>query len=290
MNRHILVTVGRDSSALFGLRFVSSFFQDKSRVSLTLFSTAASPLPLPASAGVRERTQHEAMRSKRERQCRESLDKARAYCLASGFSEDHIRSKQHFHKLSTAMDIVREAERGLYDAVVLGSRGLSWLEEFMADSVSKETLDARLTIPLWVCRKPAFERRHVLACVDDSEQSFRMVDHVAFILENEPSQHVTLVNVYDPHSGDRVFADALFERCEHILTHGGLEKGRIRRRYVEDYNVARAILGLAARDRFAAVAAGRTGEDKGFLRRVFMGSVSGALFHQLTGSALWLCQ
>lgn len=290
MDRHILVTVSRDRSAQYGLRFVSDFFHNKDQLRLTLFSTAASPLPVASTADASERRENERIRKQRERECHEALDKAQKYCLNNGFMEQRLERKMHFHMMSTAMDIIREAERGLYDAVVLGSRGLSWLEEFMANSTSKEILDTRLTIPLWICRKPERNRSNVLACVDDSEQSFRMVDHVAFILENEQMHNVTLMNVYDPHSGDRVFADDVFDHCEKILVHGGVAPDRINRRYIEDYNVTRAILTVAQRDRFAAVSAGRTGEDKSFMQRLFMGSVSSELFHKLTGSVLWLCQ
>ena len=43
MNKHLLVTIGDDSSAHLGLRFVCAFFQDKTDVRLTLFYTAPQP-------------------------------------------------------------------------------------------------------------------------------------------------------------------------------------------------------------------------------------------------------
>ena len=39
MHLNLLVTIGDDPSALFGVRFVSSFFKNKSRVGVTLYST-----------------------------------------------------------------------------------------------------------------------------------------------------------------------------------------------------------------------------------------------------------
>lgn len=289
MNRHFLVTVSRDRSARYGVRFIQSFFSNKDDLKLTLYYTASRPPMGSEMPDFEERAEIDRMYEQRERQGRKALAEARKYLIDSGFDREGIADKLHFRKGTTAMDIVQEGERGLYDAVVLGNRGLSWLEELMESSVTREMLERRLTIPLWMCRQPELGRENVLACVDDSEQTFRMIDHVGFVLAREPGQAVTLLNVYDPNSGDRVFAEELFTHCTEILTGHGVEPERIRTRVVESYNVARAVLRVAERDRFAVVAAGRTGEDRGFMRRLFMGSVSSTLYRKLVGAVLWLC-
>lgn len=290
MERHILATVSQDQSAQYGLRFICDFFKNKEELKVTLFSTAVPPVGSSTLPSYEERAEMERLQHKRERDGLAALERARAYCLDQGFSDANVRQKMQFRKISTAMDIVQEAERGLYDAVVLGSRGLTWLEEFMANSVSKDVLDKRLTIPLWISRKPEAKRRHVLACVDDSEQALRMIDHVGYILAQEQGHDVTLLNVFDPHSGDRVFAEEIFANCEEVLRRNGVAQERIGKRMLESYSVGKAILRLAGRDNYAAVAVGRTGEDRGLMQRLFLGSVSSLLFHNLTGAGLWLCQ
>ena len=52
--------------------------------------------------------------------------------------------------LYEVITIVRESEEGLYDAAVLGRRGLSWFEEMVSDSVSHRILWEELTFPICV--------------------------------------------------------------------------------------------------------------------------------------------
>lgn len=288
MNREFLVTVSRDQSAQYGVRFISQFFSNKDTLDIALFYTTSQQVADQRMLSSNELAEQDRECKKQEQLGREALEKARSHLILNGFNPKQIRTSLHFRRASTAIEIVQEGERGLYDAIVLGSRGLSWLETLLEDSVSHEILDKRLTIPLWICRKPEPERRNVLACVDDSEQAFRMVDHVGFILAHETSQEITLLNIYDPHSGDRIFADAIFDRCEQILADNNIDPTRVHRKMLESYNISKGILDMATRHRFAVVAAGRTGEDKGFMKRIFMGSVSSELYKELTGAALWL--
>ncbi|WP_029896369.1 universal stress protein [Desulfohalovibrio reitneri] len=290
MKRKLLVTVGREKGAPHGARFICDFFSDKEGLELTLYYTAPRPASSTSLPDYEERAELDRIAGLNARHGRAALARARSYLTSHGFPGDALTDKLHFRGESTAMDIVREGERGLYDAVVLGSRGVGWLESLVESSVSRDILDKRLTIPLWLCRRPEAGRRNVLACVDDSEQSFRMIDHVGFMLSQEPGQNVTLLNVFDPGSGDRIIAEELFARCGEILHSHGLAPERIGRRVIESRDPAKSILREADRQRHSVVAAGRTGADRGLVKRLFMGSVSSTLYSNLTGAVLWLVQ
>ncbi len=285
MERHLLVTISEDKSALHGIRFVASFFQAKENVRLTLFYTTSQPMT-GEIVGFAEKAERERLQHAREARAQQALDQAVKTLVDLGFPAENIEARLKFRKYTKGLDIINEAEQGLYDAVVLGRRGLTALEELVETSVSRELLTTRFGSPIWICRMPETGRRNVLLCVDDSEQAMRMADHVGYILANEPSHTVTLMNVFDPGSGDRPFAEALFAKARELLHDNGVADARIETRMVEAYNAPAAIM-ERSRD-YAAVAVGRTGQSHGFLKRLFMGSVSTVLFRQLTGAALWL--
>lgn len=54
-------------------------------------------------------------------------------------------------------------------------------------------------------------------------------------------------------------------------------------------NVPKAILKEADRGKYAAVALGRTGKGHTGLKKVFMGSVTEAMYKDLKHAALWFC-
>lgn len=294
MNRHLLLTVSGEQSALHGVRFVGEFFQDKQNLDLTLFYTAARPYePEKEMPSFEERAEYEKLRNERERKGKQALAQARQVLRGLGFTNEQIHDKLNFRRLSKALDIIQEGEQGFYDAVVLGRRGVGWLEEVVDGSVSRAVLDTACTFPFWIVRRPEKSdstRKNVLVCVDDSEHAYRVVDHVGFILAGQPAHDITLLNVYDPRSGDRIFAEQVFNRCREILESNDMPPDRVHAKVAESFQAGKAILRVAEKGAYAAVAMGRKGEDRGMVRRMFMGSTSTALYQSLTGAALWLCQ
>jgi nucleotide-binding universal stress UspA family protein len=81
----------------------------------------------------------------------------------------------------------------------------------------------------------------------------------------------------------------ILSKCKEILTGNGFPSEMTKTKVVEARNVSDKILKEAEQGKFAAVAVGRTGVGKGFLKSMFMGSVSDALFRELKGAALLVC-
>jgi len=290
MKRHLMVTVSEDQSAMHGLRFVGYFFHDKQEVKLTLFLTAPSPMPGtldPQALTGSEETDNQL--KLREQRSQSVIDKARDVLARAGFDPAQVDSKLVFSRRSKATDIIQEAERGLYDAAVLGRRGISWLEEELGESVSRGLLEETLSFPFWVCRKPEAERRNVLLCVDGSPPSLRMADHVGFMLATQPAHEVTLFRIVRPDAAVSKDAEAIVEDCRHILLDNGVTAERITSKVVHESNVAHSIMRMVEHGRYAVVAIGRTGAGGGLLKRLFMGSASSILFRELTGAVLWVC-
>jgi nucleotide-binding universal stress UspA family protein len=283
MIRQLLVTVSDDPSALAGARFVGSFFKNKSGMRLTLFYTGISPQKNLRSR--REFNLGEQQQRAREERGNRALEQARSILLHAGFTEKQVEAKLKLGSGATASDIILEAERGLYDAVVLGRRGVSWLEEALGESVTKDLLEETLHFPFWICRQPDIERMNVLLCVDGSAPSIRMADHVGFMLEQQPEQHVTLLTIKRKDDQD---AQTIFDECRASLEGHNVTGKRVHTMVAKEQNVAQTILKIAGEQRFAVVAMGRTGAGGGLLSRLFMGSASSVLFNQLEGAVLWV--
>ena len=116
-----------------------------------------------------------------------------------------------------------------------------------------------------------------------------MADHVGFILGQENSQRVTLFFVNKPGAPSTQGAEHILDKAKKSLLTNGFPEDMTTTKVVDGSNTARAILTEATRGRYAVVAMGRTGAGGGFLKKLFMGSVSAALFRELEKNALWLC-
>lgn len=288
MNRHLLVAVSDNPRAIHGVRFVSSFFSTETDLKLTLFAA----FPTGPKVWLEEQsyeTMNEAAATsgKYEQQFRRALNTARTMLTSGGFDAANIDQKCVPQSGTRVEDIIKEGERGLYDAVVLGKRGLAKLEQLMEQSVSEEMVKRRSNVPTWICRTPDEDNSNVLLCLDGSESSYRMADHVGFILGLEPRHHVTLLHVRNNTSAQET--SAIFNQARQIMNDNAIGAERIHELILDGGRPAAAILEMAHRERFAAIGVGRTGTGKGLLGRLFIGSVSKELLKGLSSSALWVC-
>jgi nucleotide-binding universal stress UspA family protein len=283
MQRHFLVTLSAREDGLFGIRFIGNFFTSKEGMKVTLlYTTPRAPSPWDPDMNADSQARKAATEG------RQTIDRAREHLVKHGFDPDQVITKLQERRVSKIMEIIHEGVKGLYDAVILGRRGLSWLEHAFDESVTKGLLEQAFDFPIWVCRRPDLERRNVLACVDGSPASHRMVDHVAHILDQEKQQTVTFLAVGKKGRIDGKNTERILEDSREILVSRGFPSGSIRLKQIEEGSISKVILKEADEGGFAAVAVGRTGTGQGLLKKIFVGSVSQALFQELQGAALWL--
>lgn len=288
LEKHLLVTISEDINALFGLRYVYGFFSRRDLVRLTLFYVSARPGgdAYDSTTPFCEPGQASAF----GKSCRtppQTLTTARDWLLDMGFPADRIELRSSPAKYGTVKDIAVEAERGLYDAVVLGRRGLSWFDEIFDDSITHRMLWESISFPLWVCRNPMRHRKNVLLCVDGSEQSLRMADHVGFILRNEPEHSVTVFHNRAQSLPEGQSIEHIMAGATALLRENGIEDERVEILVKSSSDPAELILKQAKAGEYAAVAVGRTGGKPDTMRNIF-GSTSLTLLRKLEGAALWI--
>lgn len=292
MEKHLLVTISEEKSALYGVRFVGRFFTNTENVRLTLFASAPqAPEVMGTGMGYEGKLRAEEYDELSRRRSQEAVDRARNLLRERGFPHDSLEGKVASRRFSKVMDIVQEAEAGMYDAVVLGRRGLGRLEEALEQSVSQGLLQESMTIPLWICRMPEINRKNVLVCVDGSVPAYQAVDHAAFMLVEEPSHNLTLLKVNAPGaSSEDGENETVFSKALEICKNNGLVASRVSTRIIYDTSTAQAILAEVERGRYAAVAVGHSGRSRRLMGRFLFGSVSMTLLRRLMGAALWVCR
>lgn len=291
MNRHLLVTVSDNTNAMHAVRFVGHFFSDKKNVKATLFYTASRPATVYAGEKTDDTVKEMEEQAKKSlAKGRKALDAARKELLWMGFPPENVETKLQVRQFSKVEDIIQEGTKGLYDAVVLGRRGLSWLEETFDESVSKGLLEQGIGFPIWICRKPEPDRNGVLLCVDGSESAACMVDHVGFMLQPDPLHRVKIIAVVKGAANSADVVEKALASARDSILKAGVPAERIETQALEGSNVAKVILKVAKEEKFAAVAVGRKGAGQGMFQKLFMGSVSMALFKELEGAALWVCR
>ena len=283
MERHLLVTVSEKHDNLFGVRFVGNFFKNHHDMKITLFYLTPKP---PGRFESNAETQLQIQKT--EAVGRKALNDAKTELLKFGFNEENIFVKIRARRLPKVNEIIQEGSEGRYDAVVLGRRGLSWLEHTFDESVTRLLFEETWDFPIWLCRRPDDKRKHLLACVDGSEASNRMLDHVGFMLGPDESQNITLLAVSKAGNVGESTVDDLLSESKTLLEKVGLSSDRVHYKVIPEANAGKAILKEATSERFAAVAVGRTGKEMGFFKKMLEGSVSRTLFQSLEGASLWL--
>lgn len=286
MQKKLLITVSDEISCLYGVRFVGSFFRNKSIVSATLFyvapraNIADTDRPRPVEL---DRKAAEAGREKAQN----ALDAGRQMLCERGFPAQNVNTKFIFRQFGTVKDIIREAKAGQYDAVVLGRRGYILFESTIGTSVTRQILDGEIDFPIWVCRRPEENLRNVLLCVDGSESSLRMVDHVGFMIKDENEHSVTLFHV---DTGEGESREAIMSEARKKLFDNWVSDGRIHSLVAASAmtGVVKTILEEVRAKGYAAVGVGRVGTKRGSFKEWLVGSRTMKLVETIEKAALWV--
>lgn len=284
MQKSLLIAVRDATSCSQGVRFVGSFFRNHTDLALTLFyvmnrSMAWESLDDPWVKKNDDVSMLPPEMKKVFTLCCHSLEQ-------KGFAEGQINKVFRKKSRETMQDILQECKTGLHDAVILGKKSTSFVEDFLCGNRGHDVLEKDLTAPVWFCRDPDESRENVLLCVDGSAVGERVADHVGFILQGEDRHSVTLLYV---DTGQGVKPEKVFAETAAVLQSFGISESRIHRATVKSIRVANTILKMAEQGKFAAIALGSVGRTapKGVYGRI-IGSKCKHIFDEIDKAALWI--
>jgi nucleotide-binding universal stress UspA family protein len=232
------------------------------------------------------------------------LEKYKAQMVRMGIADKRIDVVTQPRLLGLAKDILQRAQEGLYDAIVVGRRGLSRVQKAFMGSVTAKLAEHSRVIPVWIVDGDVTSTR-ILMAVDGSECSLRAVDHLSFMVGQNPKVTVTLFHVvprfgdccvidFDEKEtdvqqviaqGDKRCIDRFYTHAQKKFREGGIQEKQIEIKVTKRaMNVGKAILDEARKGNYGTVVVGRRGASKAF----FMGSVSRYVLDRISNRALWL--
>jgi len=290
MRKQLLVTVSNESHNLFGIQFLCTFFKKISEHQLTLLhicrldATEMDKALLEMWGDPDAKVDGELTVG-----ARKAIDRASSLLQQSKMSIELIKVKTVAERYGKVKDILREGQKGLYDAIILGRRAsysLQWIFERPADETHHSMIkDSCFTSPLWICPEPDLSRKNVLVAIDGSEDSFRAVDHAGYILANQDQHSITL---FHADNGTWTDKEALFQRARKILNENEISDSRITEKTSWSLTVPGSILTAVEQGGYSALAVGLHGLEHGLFKEFNLaGGTTAKLISKIEKSSLW---
>lgn len=212
---------------------------------------------------------------------------ARQTLINAGFSKDSVELKIQKRQNGVARDILKEAQKGNYTAVVLRRRGVGALEGMVVGSIANKLFSKLTFCPLIIAgRHPAREK--LLIAIDGSLSSMQAVDFVTGNLDGQ-NYSVGLIHVIRgfgslvpdnpeflmPAENVELAHNEMMELFADVKTKfikAGFDENKISERIITGvYSRAGAIVQEAEAGGYGTIVIGRQGLSK--VREFFMGRV-----------------
>jgi len=307
MERKILLALDDSIHSMHAVRYAVSLSSLLKEAAFTLFHvqpTISQFLLDEAKTDFKAKAELDKLIRKNAEHARGILEKYKTQMVRMGIGEKCIDVAARPRLLGLVKDILDHAEKGRYDAIVVGRRGLSRVQKAFMGSVTTKLVEHSGIIPVWVIDGEVTSKKFIVA-VDGSEASLRAVDHLSFIIGGNPDVRVTLFHVV-PKLGalfgikfgrkeagiEQVFAETDKQHMDHFYAaaqkkfrEAGIPEGRIEFRVTtRSGNVGKAVIDEAKKEDYDTIVIGRSGVSRAF----FMGSVSRYVIDNSSNRALWL--
>jgi nucleotide-binding universal stress UspA family protein len=307
MKKKILLAVDDSVHSKYALQYAVQMSSFVTELSYTLFNVqpAISHFLLDeAKTSLKAKLALETARKKKKESAQLLLADYKSRMIEMGIDAERIETKTRSQKTGFAKDILEYAQEGLYDAIVVGRRGLTRVQEVFMGSLTSTLVEHSKLIPVWII-DGEISAEKIMIAIDGSQSSLRAVDHFSFIASSNPNIKATLLHVVpslkefckiDLEDNDGVIEDIFVKgdkRCvERFLVHAyqkfkeaGIQEEQIEIREIKALrNVGKAIVEEAEKENCGTLVIGRRGNSRAF----FMGSVSKYVLDKTCNRALWL--
>jgi len=311
MNKKILVAIDGSRNSLAALDYVHFLSRHCPNLQLVLFHVLPPVPPVYKEAIFRDPIAQKYLLQWKEKHLEaieQVLKKSKDKLLRWGWEDPQVQIKAQEQRIGLARDILFEAHNGLYDAVVVGRRGLTKVEEFFLGGVSGKVLQGAGDIPVWLIGGKV-EAHKILVALDGSENALRAVDHVSFIVESCRSDQiqVLLLNTWPglvTLTGPRLIPnlssfnssaqdthkkkmESYLDQAENMLLEAGLPAQRIKKKICwRCSDISKSILSEAEKGGYGTIVLGRRGISKA--QEFFMGSISTKVIQLAGEKAVWI--
>ena len=305
MDKKILVAIDGSVYSSNSLDYLIRLFNKDTNLSIHLIS-------IVSSAGGDQnwmmdvdplRTQSPAT-ERRTRTAIKYLKDAKARLLRNGFTEKQVTFSTETTSSAIAIAIHHEANRGLYDGLLVGRRGVGKVGEMFFGSVSSHLIEHCHEIPLWLIDGEVTSTRFLLA-VHSLAASLMAADHLSYIMQANKKAKVCLYHSSSlfknkPNADPVDFHEQwgkqwcedhldienfLFHAHAQILMDNGVEKKRISQLQMRmDIDVSHDLLRQAKKHHCGTIVIGRRGRN---VNKGLLGGVSDRTMQYAQNMAVW---
>ncbi|MBW1701431.1 MAG: universal stress protein [Deltaproteobacteria bacterium] len=226
--------------------------------------------------------------AKNEKTSKQLLENYKSKMIKKGVDEKSIDLVTQPRAMGTAKDILLYAKHQLPDAIVLGRRGTSRLEEAFIGSVANTVLEHAGVVPIWAIDGKITSSK-IMVAIDGSESSLNAVDHISFMVGDNPDVKLVLLHVTPTDEviarGDKQCVDDFYTHAQQRFKAAGINENQISIKEVKStINVGKTIVDEAKKGKYGIIVVGRKGMNDSF----FMGSVSRYVVNKASNCAVWL--
>jgi nucleotide-binding universal stress UspA family protein len=308
MEKKVLIAVDDSRNSENAIRYASGLHETIPDLKYTLFHvqpTISQYLLDEAKTKPGAYAELQKLMRKSHTAAQDLLEKHKGRMVSRGVAEANIEPITLPRKLGVAKDILEYSTAKLFDAILVGRRGISGVAEVFMGSVSANVVDNSPLIPVWLVDEQG-PAKSIMVAVDGSESSLSAVDHMAFMFGGNTDVTLTFFHVapklanfcpidFDDtdsaqlesviKQADEACIDRFFAHARKKLTEAGIGDNQIEINVKEGgFKMAKAILEAYRQGNYGTLIIGRRGMDKKF----FTGSVSRYLINQFGKGALWV--
>jgi len=307
VKRKILLAVDDSVYSKYAIVYAAKMASVTSRLNYTLFHvlpTISQYLLDEAKTDFKAKAELKKIMKNNQEKAMQFLTNYKDQLVQMGIKEEQIDIIAQPKMLGMARDVLEHAQKGLYDAICVGRRGLTRIQATFSGSVTKKLLQHSQFVPVWVVDGEV-ESKKVMAAIDGSESSLRAVDHLCFMLMENPEISITIFHVAAKMGdyceidfnettgdlekliieGDKQCVQSFYIHALKKFKDAGINEDRIVIKEVQPrMNVGKAIITELKKGEYGTVVIGRRGISRSF----FMGKVSEYVIDKIDNCALWL--
>ena len=308
MQKEILIAVDDSVHSQYAVQHALSMSAVAKNLTYTLLKiqpTISQYIIEEAKRNPAERAKLKQIMNKNQEKAQKVLDRFKNRMIDFGIDQSRINTVNRIRIDGIAKDILDYSLEKKPDAIVVGRRGISKVQEMIMGSITGKLMEHSAVTPIWIVDDKV-EFSKIMLAVDGSESSLRAVDHVSFMLQGNSDVTITILHVTpkfgdvnpidfdileDEEIGELVIKgekrriDNFFAHASRIFNEAGISTDQLQIRNVKcSVNVKKTIINEARKGNYKTLVVGRSGMNKSF----FFGSVSRYVVEKTPGFAIWL--
>lgn len=308
MERKIIVAVDGSVFSFNALRYLGQLFTDLNDISVHLLYVVPSSPPPIGESWIDEKDRLLCMPPEvraRYSGAKRFMEEAVLQLGRRGIAPEQVSCKVQLSRVGVAADIVQEAIAGLYDALLIGRRGIGTIEEMISGSVSTAAAQHSHILPIWIVDGKVNARKFLLP-VDTSFNSLKAADHLGFILQGNPYAEINLLHLSTLVGGNTepdwselhalwgeawcaehlLRPDSVLHGPKQMLLERGISEDRITQHHDERcFTAYKPILRRSVATECGTIVIGHRSKAKA--KRIFSG-VSEKVLNLASGVAIWI--